>query len=67
MGQRILYHSIPKNILKQMWEIKSKEYRRWFNMIHVEIINEQKFIVVDTTDKEGYHTYTFILVQTTNV
>ena len=50
-----------------MWEIKSKEYRRWFNMIHEEIINEQKFIVVDTTDREGYCTYTSNLVQTTNV
>ena len=34
-------------------------------MIHEEIINEQKFIVVDTTNREGYRTYTFILVQTT--
>ena len=67
MGQRIFYHSIPKNILKQTWEIKSKEYRRWFDMIYYEIINEQKFIVVYTTDREGYCTYTFILVQTTNV
>ena len=36
-------------------------------MIHEEIINEQKFIMVDTTDKKGYRTYPFILVQTTNV
>ena len=36
-------------------------------MIHEEIINEQKFIVVDTTDREGYCTYTYNLVQTTNV
>ena len=67
MGHRIFYHSIPKNILKQTWEIKSKEYRGWFNMIHEEIINKQKFIVVDTTNKEDYCTYTFILVHTTNV
>ena len=36
-------------------------------MIHEEIINEQKFIMVDTIDKKGYRTYPFILVQTTNV
>ena len=36
-------------------------------MIHEEIINEQKFIVVDTTDREGCRTYTFIIVQTANV
>ena len=36
-------------------------------MIHEEIINKQKFILVDTTNREDYCTYTFILVHTTNV